>query len=809
MPANERTPLLSDAQQMAQSVKPDLLHVAKIIGALQAGKLPTQSQVNRAIDALTSKTSVLSPDRRKGEGKLSENGRLILEDTRDILQKLKVWLDSKNKGDVLQEIFYHAQRAELDVDADGGIDVHAPASTSEVKKDANDFSETIRTLARLVLDQAKVLKKEASENANDLSGDLVLLARDLLADAAEEVAAVADNAAKEIRPEDGEDGKVSKEDLKKKGKEVQNGAKAKAEKTKARLEKESGPAQEKATEAKDKAVDRLLQVVQRIQKDPAYKKAFEQLYGLARKYYKKTGEAIEATAESVDVDGDVYGNEHSQKVVESFKQLLENLANGRSVDPLLETAKKVFDDIKNDDRLTEYFEDLEKFVRKVLEDPDYAMSKQPKEEAGKLQERGQALLKENADWKKDSDALLKELEGFANDIKDDKESKDLAEAFKKLGQDTAKTAKVGASMFRGQAGAFYRDIFNVVVPRALALLQEIPIPRTEYKSDDLEFVVDNFTISSASFVPDNLRVTHFSDFNASRIGKANGKVDLDSHTRVRFDGLRFAAKDVSFWVRRPGAILLSEERGLLDFSLSGQGLSGDITLALADDEDSETYFKVTDSKVNLKNLSLKIHENYHYILSFLFTPLLNAALKISLQHILSGQIADAFEYADWQAFDVRRRAVRYQSRGMQPGQAYLKAMSEPSPHAQTSHPFSGLHSTTKGFIRDDRGPHDAQIAIGGEQLLPGKSGPKSSIDRAAKKANEAAEGVSRDLGLDDKAKKLKKNAPTKGDAQQAGKQADQFKGLVEEEFADAERTADRQRNAEDGDEGWKSSVFDI
>lgn len=121
MAATERTPLLSDAQQVAQQAKPDLLHIAKIIGALQAGKLPTQGQVNRALDALTSNASILSPDRRKGEGKLSENGRLILEDVREILQKLKVWLDSKNKGDVLQEIFYHSKHAEIDVDTDGGV----------------------------------------------------------------------------------------------------------------------------------------------------------------------------------------------------------------------------------------------------------------------------------------------------------------------------------------------------------------------------------------------------------------------------------------------------------------------------------------------------------------------------------------------------------------------------------------------------------------------------------------------------------------------------------------------------------------
>lgn len=172
-------------------------------------------------------------------------------------------------------------------------------------------------------------------------------------------------------------------------------------------------------------------------------------------------------------------------------------------------------------------------------------------------------------------------------------------------------------------------------------------PRTEYKSRDLEFVIDNFTITSASFVPDNLVITNHSEFAARRIGKADGSAGVSSTTRVRFDGLRFAAKDVSFWVRRPGAFLLSEERGLLDLSLTGAGLSGDIKLALADDEDDETYFKVLDSKVSLKNLSLKIHDNYHYILSTIFSPLLNAAVKVSLEHALSSQIADSCEMLDW------------------------------------------------------------------------------------------------------------------------------------------------------------------
>jgi hypothetical protein len=163
----------------------------------------------------------------------------------------------------------------------------------------------------------------------------------------------------------------------------------------------------------------------------------------------------------------------------------------------------------------------------------------------------------------------------------------------------------------------------------------------------VEFVIDNLTITSLSFVPDNLIITNHSEFSATRIGKTNGDVNIDASTRVRFDGLRFGAKDVSFWVRRPGAILLSEERGLLDFSLSGSGLSGDVSLALADEEDRESYFKVIDSKVSLKNLNIKVHDNYHYILSALFTPLLKAAIKLSLQSVLSAKIKETFEFLDW------------------------------------------------------------------------------------------------------------------------------------------------------------------
>jgi hypothetical protein len=358
------------------------------------------------------------------------------------------------------------------------IDAKAPASKEEVQQDLSNLASTFQTLGKLVLQQTKVLSSEAKDTGASFSGELILLARDLLADAAEEVSLLADATAKDVRPEEGEQGKVpTKEDLKNKGKQVQDKAKEEADKGKARLSKEAEPAQDKAVDAKDKAVDRLIQVASKIQQDPAYKKAFDQLFGLLRKYYHRTEKAIESSSADVKANGAFETNEETKKALDLFKKLLSNFADGKSVDPLIEKAQVVMGDIKNDERLSKWVDDVEKFLNELVDNADYALSKAPKRDAGKLYDRAQTLLQENAEWKKHSNELVSELEGFGKAIADDKQGKELAASLQKLGDDLKKTAKVGINMFKGQAGAFYRDTINVIVPRILGLLKEIPIPR--------------------------------------------------------------------------------------------------------------------------------------------------------------------------------------------------------------------------------------------------------------------------------------------------------------------------------------------
>lgn len=94
-------------------------------------------------------------------------------------------------------------------------------------------------------------------------------------------------------------------------------------------------------------------------------------------------------------------------------------------------------------------------------------------------------------------------------------------------------------------------------------------------------------------------------------------------------------------------------------------------------------------------------------------------------------------------------------------------------------------------------------------MLPGKSGPKSSLNRASDKANKAANATAKDLGLDTAAKKAKANAPSQRDVANASKQAAQMRGIVQDEFADVENTANAQYRAELDENTWSSDVFDL
>lgn len=92
------------------------IQISQALGALKAGKMPSQQQISRMIDL------VLQSDALKSTGgpssrtaRLGEEGARILDDFKDVLKAFKAWGEGKNEKDLLQNLFYNAATADVDV----------------------------------------------------------------------------------------------------------------------------------------------------------------------------------------------------------------------------------------------------------------------------------------------------------------------------------------------------------------------------------------------------------------------------------------------------------------------------------------------------------------------------------------------------------------------------------------------------------------------------------------------------------------------------------------------------------------------
>jgi hypothetical protein len=82
------------------------IQVAKVMGAFEAGKLPSQDQIGKMIDV------VLNSDTLKATGgpgsrtaRLGVEGQRVLEKTQGVLAALRDWGAEKNGDDLLQNFF--------------------------------------------------------------------------------------------------------------------------------------------------------------------------------------------------------------------------------------------------------------------------------------------------------------------------------------------------------------------------------------------------------------------------------------------------------------------------------------------------------------------------------------------------------------------------------------------------------------------------------------------------------------------------------------------------------------------------------
>ncbi|GAA5830171.1 hypothetical protein JCM11251_006906 [Rhodosporidiobolus azoricus] len=820
-----RVPLLS--QSDAETADLSLLALFQAYGALKAGKMPTTDQLVAGIRKVLS-SALLQPDigsmvaKKVGGGKLSAKGRDVVLKERKVLEAIARLVLEKNNDDKIQRFIWQARNADLNVDVDAEAHIETPDIPVPSVQELKEAGQSLHELLSLLL---------TSSELRNLLADSLNLFRDLFADAAEQFAEVSisatkasKKAAKTVRPSDqqkeahetgleGEHWEDVLDNAQDVRKQIKRGAEDKRDELLKRGVKKGRAFKEYAeeklpTDAKDAVIERWKKIVNEIQAQPEYHDAVNTLYGLARKYFDTTKDEIKKAAEQSSAklkEIEAEPNSEAKNAASLLRQIIEAFTG--PLDNALAAADAVFQDIKDDERVQQVWNEFDLLLDRSLNDVGYVTSSKASRQFEKIYDRARAIVESNADWKRDANAFATEAQKLLDHAAHDRALTAVGDAFEDLGDSLAAFGKTSYNLLGVDGGDLWKDISTVWLPRILGMVKLVPLPRVEFTSEDVDLIVDNIRFEAVSFVPD---AAHFkSNLELStKKGYAAYASEFAATTTLAFAGLRMQATNISYYIKKKTGWIGLEDSGLLDIYIGDaknpkaeDGLDVTLTLANATEDDREAFFKLERVDVNIENFHINVRRSQHPITNWLARGAISSFLEAKTKEVLEEQIAAAFKEMDKSFYLLQYKAAGARAAAPDP-LSYLRAILTPT---STSSASLVDKVTSTGLTKV--GPKGEWVlAIGiEEELLPGR---RTALERAGEDVVSRKRQVESLLeeGRAELVGAVHEAAGSVENLEEAGYAVGE---AVDEESRRAKRAAQRREREERRKNGWRSDAFDL
>lgn len=115
----------------------------------QNGKVPSNRQIDVALNTLLKSEVIAQPPQE-----LSNDGKLLLEDLRNVIEQAKVLVLSKNYGELFQQFLWETKQ----VTAENANVPGAPISKETAQQHGNQALEGLRTLGQLLVSNGQFRK---------------------------------------------------------------------------------------------------------------------------------------------------------------------------------------------------------------------------------------------------------------------------------------------------------------------------------------------------------------------------------------------------------------------------------------------------------------------------------------------------------------------------------------------------------------------------------------------------------------------------------------------------------------------------
>ncbi|EIE81696.1 hypothetical protein RO3G_06401 [Rhizopus delemar RA 99-880] len=655
---NNPPPLPSQADPKAAKEKAteEKYQLMSTIQAIRQGKMPHNAQLEEMLNKMIENQVIQSR-----ENKISEDGKILLNDFRELLQTIKKALNIKNKDELFQSMVYHLHCMESPISKDDLASASKKnADMGSMKSEGKKASDAIWKIGDSLKGAGDSLQDDQNKTTGQSGKDIVDSTFDSSLDrmSSNQPMSSISPSPRNHRSRASGSSHIMSSDLSDTqhvglldtGDSVHPSAMPHNQATD-KYNEQKGQATNKFNEKKedarqtirekvpkekqDELIHRLQEVLGQIQKHSDYQGAIETLIGLIKTWSGRVSQVSgEVKSRAKEQDNTAHYREQAER---EFRNLVEAWAQGHSLDSLLNGVRDVMNDVKQDDNLREYYHNVVRYVERLVREPGYATKDESTEEGRKLMDHGREVLHGNYD--DHLRYLSDESRRYMKFMAEDEVSREINDRITAIHRDLWMD-RDGNPAFKPH---LLNDMRKTLLPAFMDEIRYIPVPRIEYSDKQFDVVVENLVISGDTLLP-NVFDTKVESFNSFSLRSEYSKPSSQS-LMVRMSEIQADIDDVVFWYHKKSGFPKIQDRGVASLAVGGKGITIVVRVHSVADDPSRT-FKVDYCKAHVDKLKVKVNDSHHDILYKTITPLLMGTIRRQMAKSIENMIVDKLNSLD-------------------------------------------------------------------------------------------------------------------------------------------------------------------
>ncbi|CEP14943.1 hypothetical protein [Parasitella parasitica] len=384
-------------------------------------------------------------------------------------------------------------------------------------------------------------------------------------------------------------------------------------------------------------IDKLKEILITVQKNPEYQVAMSTLMSLFETWGHRlqTGQMDRRRSSAVPIpeQNEYYRNTAAHEA----KTIIEDWAQGKSLDPILKQFSEISAKLKQDENLKNLKHKITAYVEKMLQEPGYLSGDESTEEGNKLvHEVRQSALEE---YKPQVKSLLHESNSIIKSVSDDPISQKISLKVRDI-HDHLWYDSNGHAAFKPQ---LLNDMRITLIPALIEQIKFVPLPQIIYSDKQVEIAIENMVLQGDTLMPDIFEVK--ADDYLRFSPKANVNFTNSQSIHVHMTGIQTTMEDVVFFYRRKSGFPKMSDSGVISVATDGAGLRISLRI-VSSSVDQRHTFRIDQCHCHIDKLNIKVNHSKHNKLYKVLNPMLTGIVKRQICKAIENKLITSFEKGD-------------------------------------------------------------------------------------------------------------------------------------------------------------------